>query len=320
MKEYYQLNDFSLPGFLSHPYNAAYGDNYVAALYCGFDEIPKPVNGEWQHGWIGPERNIHSEFVIGSDGRSGTRKYKNYFVARNDQSVFLKEHGFKHVSAIGLPIVYTEQPIVERKQGSLLVMPVHSLSDTEESWNDEEYASYIESISHHFSEIVLCVHKSCLNKSNWIGAFSKRNIKFVLGADPDDCNSYNRLAILFSRFEYVTSNDMGSHLAYAAFFGAKPSIAGPRPRFERKDFEKTLFYANAPEVLDIVEKWYKEEFYKKTYPFFYKTPHQAEQIISWAEFQLGLPEKKNPRQLRNILGWTIPERIFFKIIQPLIHK
>ena len=320
MNEYYQLNGFSLPGFLPQQYDAAYGDNYTAALYCGFKEIPKSVKGEWQHGWIGPERNINPEFVIGSDGRSSTRKYKSYFVARGDQAEYLQKQGFKHVFAIGLPIIYTEKPSVQRVKGSLLVMPVHSLSDTEENWNEEEYASYIESIAHLFSEVVLCVHKSCLNKKNWIGAFGKRKIKIVLGADPDDCNSYKRLAFLFSRFDYVTSNDMGSHLAYAAYFGSRPSIAGPRPRFERKDFEKTQFYSNAPEVLDIVEKWNKEEFYKIAYPFFYKLPHQAEQMISWAEFQLGLSEKKSPGQLRSILGWTFPERIFFKIIQPLISK
>jgi hypothetical protein len=316
----YAIDSLSLPGKITDRFNAAYGDNFIAARYCGFKDIPKPVDGEWQHGWIDPSRNIHPEFVIGSDGKSSTRKYKTYFVARNDQVEYLTAHGFKNVHAIGLPVIYTNEPVVERKKGSLLVLPVHSLSDTEEQWNDEEYASYIDSVSGKFNEIVLCLHKSCIDKENWIKAFSKRNIKVVIGADPDDCNTYNRLALLFSRFEYVTTNDIGSHIAYAAYFGAKPSIAGPRPRFERKDYERTVFYGNAPDVLDIVDNWYRTNHYKSKYPFLYLHPDQAESQQKWASFQLGGNEKKPPAELKAILGWRPVDRLMYRLKKRLIHN
>ena len=293
----------SLPENKKSRFNAAYGDAYIASLYCGFKSVPKPMDGEWQHGWIIPERNLHPEFAIGSDGLSTTRKNKTYFVARMDQQNYLNAHGFKHVFAIGLPIIYVDKPKVQRVKNSLLVMPVHSLSDTQENWDDEEYAAYIESKAHHFSEIVLCLHKSCIDKGNWIAAFKKRNIEIVLGADPDDCNTYSRLAFLFSRFEFVTSNDFGSHIAYAAYFEAKPSISGPPPKFKRKDYEKTVFYGNASTVLDMVDNWHKEGFYEKTFPFLYTSPQQANYLKDWAAFQLGLSEKKSPEEFRKLVGW-----------------
>lgn len=302
-----------MPAFLSQPFNYAYGDNYTAALYCGFDKVPNPINAEWQHGWIIPERNCIPDFVIGSDGLSVTRKNKKYLVARADQVEYLKQEGFTNVTAVGLPIIYTEKPHVNRVAGSLLVMPVHSLSDTEEQWDDEAYAAYIESVSHQFTEVVLCLHISCYRKGNWINAFKKRNIKIVIGADPEDCNTLKRQAILFSRFEFVTSNEFGSHLAYAAYFGAKPSIAGPRPNFERRDYEKTVFYKNAPKVLDIVEQWYKEEYFKKKYSFLYVNPADANVCADWAAFQLGDDQKKSPSVLKKLLGWTLIEKTKFKI-------
>ncbi len=294
-------------------HNSEYGDSRVAAEYCGFQEIPQPFSGEWQHGWIMPERNIHPEFVIGNDGLSRQRKSKKYLVTREDQVNYLKSHGYKNVTAIGLPVIYVEKPRVERIPKSLLVMPVHSLSDTEENWDDEEYAAYIESVGHHFDEIVLCLHSSCLKKGNWIDAFRKRNIKVILGADPEDCNSYFRLAHLFSRFEFVTSNDLGSHIAYAAYFGAKASIAGPIPKFEKADYRNTIFYGNAPELLDILELWYKGEFYKKKFPFLHCDPQVAVSAEDWAALQLGEESRKAPKELMHILGWNKSGLLVFKL-------
>lgn len=313
MNSNYFIDNLELPAFLSRPFNYAYGDNYTAALYCGFTNVPNPINAEWQHGWIIPERNCIPDFVIGSDGLSATRKNKKYLVARADQVHYLKTEGFTNVTSVGLPIVYTQKPNVSRKKGSLLVMPVHSLSDTEENWDDEAYAAYIESISHQFTEVVLCLHIACFKKGNWMNAFKKRNIEMVIGADPDDCNTFKRLAILFSRFEFVTSNEFGSHLAYAAYFGAKPSIAGPKPKFEKKDYEKTVFYKNAPKVLDIVEQWYLEDFFKKRYAFLYINPAEANECIDWAAFQLGDDQRKSPAELKKLLGWTLFEKIKYKV-------
>jgi len=307
------FNPAELPATHNCMHNSEYGDAWIVAKYCGFSEVPQPFSGEWQHGWMMPERNIHPEFVIGNDGLSRNRKSKKYLVAREDQVQYLRSEGYSNVTAIGLPIIYATKPKLDRIPRSLLVMPVHSLSDTEEQWNDEEYASHIESISDNFDEIVLCLHSSCLKKGNWINAFKKRNVKVVPGADPNDCNSYLRMAHLFNRFEYVTSNEMGSHIAYAAYMGAKTSIAGPGPRFQKSDYARTEFYTNAPELLDVLDKWYKEGFFKEHFSFLYCEPQNAVTCVEWAQFQLGEIHRKNPKELMEILGWSSSGRALYKI-------
>jgi len=306
-----------IPGPIKTEFNYSYGDNHIAAKYCGYDSVPGHISGEWQHGWIVPERNVHPEFVVGSDGLSRTRKQRRYFVARKDQQEYLQSQEYSDVVAIGLPIVYVDKPKVERISGSLLVMPIHSLSDTQERWNDEEYAQYIESIAHNFNKIVLCVHSSCYKKGNWIKAFQKRSIPAVIGADPEDGNTYERLATLFSRFEFVTTNAVGSHIAYAAYFGAKPSVAGPKPYFEKRDYERLTFYKNAPEVLNIVAEWNADNRYKKIFPFLFVEPHIGVNAQKWAEQQLGEQNKKSPNELKHLFGWSLEYR-FRKIVMSFI--
>ncbi|MCX6327723.1 MAG: class I SAM-dependent methyltransferase [Bacteroidia bacterium] len=288
----------------------AYGDVHIASTYCGFKQDRLSINGEWQHGAIIPERNIHPEFVIGSDGRSFSRRTVSaYYVAREDQKKYLESCGYKYVHAIGMPIIYLEKPKIERIKNSLLIMPIHSLSDTIENFSGDSYANYIDSISPYFSEIALCVHSSCFTKGHWMQPFIDRGITIIEGADERDINSLNRMAHLFCRFEFVATNGFGSHLAYAAFFGAKVSINGPIEKFDRNIYTKNLFYSNVPELLDILEKWDKEEFIKKAYPFLFIEPQNAKCLNDWAEFQLGLECKKSPRQLKRLFGWSFMVRL-----------
>jgi len=223
------------------PRSGAYGDQKAAAIYCAFQDVPHPINGEWQHGWIVPERNIHPEFVIGSDGRSYERRERcTFYVARQDQVDYLRSQGYKKVHAIGLPVLYVQAPQVKRIPGSLLVMPAHSLPETTEEWDADEYARSINSIAPRFSLVCLCVHKSCIGKGNWVSAFKDVNIQIVEGADERDQNSYLRLASLFNKFEFVTSNDFGSQIAYASYFKCKVSVAGPHLKWKKTDYEDLI--------------------------------------------------------------------------------
>jgi predicted O-methyltransferase YrrM len=305
MKSLNSINNLIAEKFpkLNQLYHHAYGDIWIAAKYCGFNKIPSPINGEWQHGHIIPERNIHPEFVIGSDGLSRIYKNKRYYVARQDQVEYSKSEGYADVHAVGMPIIYVKKPRVERLKRSLLVMPMHTLSDTNENINEEEYAGYIGSIAHNFSLIVCAVHKACFEKGYWIETFRKRNIEVILGAEEEDANTLEKMAYLFSMFEFVTTNEFGSQMAYAAYFGAKPSIAGPTPAWSRKDYINVTYYQNAPELLDILEEWKKNNFIKKKYPFLYVDPHHAVELKDWANFQLGESHRKSPGELKNLFGW-----------------
>ena len=300
----------TLPEKDYHTRSGSYGDQKVAAQYCGMSTVQNGINGEWQHGWIGPERNVHPEFVVGGDGKSYERREtETYFVARADQADYLRSQGYKRVVAIGMPIIYLSRPAQDRIPGSLLVMPPHSLPETREQWDAEAYAAYIQTIVPRFSLALICVHRSCIEKGTWAPAFKGIGVEVLEGAEDADQNSLLRMAMLFCQFEYVTSNSFGSHLTYAAYFGCKVSVSGPRPRWRRNDYENVPFYRNAPAVLDIVDHWNATNRWAQIYPQFVTEPWNASVHQEWAAWQLGEQHKRSPRELRKLLGWDFGFRV-----------
>ena len=191
-----------------------YGAYQVAASYCGFSVPPRAFLGEWQHGWAPPEMNFHPEAVTANDGLSlHRRSTHSYLVAREDQEHYLKQEGYASVHSVGLPIIYQRSQEVERLPGSLLVMPVHSLDYTTHDWNFEQFAREIHTIRNRFSSVVACVSPSCFRRGYWVEAFQERGIPLISGADYFDANSYQRLVRLFGRFDFMTTNGFGSHIA-----------------------------------------------------------------------------------------------------------
>jgi len=233
-------------------------------------------------------------------------------VARRDQATALCAAGFTDVHSVGLPIAYASDSAVERLPGSLLVMPIHSLSDTSENFNSDAYADYISSIRSEFSEVVLCVHISCYTKGNWLDAFRKRGIPAVIGGDPEDINSYDRTAYLFRRFEYVTSNGWGSHIVYGSYFGAKVSVHGPRVCHHPQQYSGVTFYRNCPEALTLLTRLIESSHFEKTYPFIFTEPLRATLQTDWAADLVGHPMRRPPEELKRLLGWTLGRRLKYR--------
>jgi len=280
-----------------------YGAAYVAQKYCGlplFKELR--IRGEWQHGWHPEEHNVHPELVIGNNGLSKTGRSNYYWVARKDQEEYLKSHGYINAQAIGLPIIYVEKPKIRRVEGSLLVMPAHSLPTTTHKWDMQTYAREIGEISSRFSKVVVCVHPSCLKKRYWVDEFEKRGFSVIPGADPYDSNSLSRMAELFCGFKYVTGNTFGSYIVYSAFFGAKPSIYGSYAEYREEEQRNTPLYMNCPELLPIVTNLTNETNIRKTYDWLFSDPDAARSHKGWADYQLGQSNKLEKNALRCVLA------------------
>lgn len=285
-------------------YRWPYGAASIAAEYCGRSwHLPPPL-GEWQHGWHPAYQNVHPELVVGSTGMSTrSKEWKYFWVARNDQAEFLRSQGYKRVEAIGLPILYVSTAEISRVPRSLLVMPVHSLENTSHSWGFDEYADAIDQIRNHFSQVVVCVHPVCFKRGYWVEAFRSRGIAVVSGAEKGERRSLERMAALFSRFEYMTTNGFGSHLAYAAYFGAKPSIFGPFPRSSAEDFKDDGIYKECPDLIPIVSEMGSEESLRIQHAELFRKPWEAESRKEWAAHELGLDCRRSPAQLKRLFGW-----------------
>jgi hypothetical protein len=117
----------------------------------------------------------------------------------------------------------------------------------------------------------------------------------------DDKNALYRLQTLLSTFEYMTTNASGSHIAYAAYFGAKVHIYGSYCRYREEDFRDDPFYLANPEVLNVaLNLLCKRTVYQHLKDFFV-LPQEAMVRKDWGEYQVGLQHKKKPSEMLGIL-------------------
>jgi FkbM family methyltransferase len=283
----------------------AYGATAVAAAYCGFPRAPGPFRGVWAHGWHPRDlKKFHPTFIVGVRAQPEN----HYWVARKDQEDYLRECGYENVSAIGLPVVYLPASEVRRRPGSLLVMPFHSVDYNTYAWKFDEYAEAIDAIRPEFTEVVVCLHESCFKRGYWVDAFRNRGFPLVTGANHWDRNALKRIQYLMSRFEYVTTNGFGSQLAYAAYFGAKPSVYGPYSNLRPEDVKHDPLFAYHPELIEPLLQAISEEGLRRICPQFFRHPRDAEANVEWGRLEVGQPNKVSPRELRSLFGWDLKTR------------
>ena len=276
-----------------------YGVGFSVVRYCGLAAYPGFFRFRWQHGWHAQHLQVHPMMTI----QETACLEEGILVAREDQKAYLSSHGFSNVHAIGLPIVYAECPHVDRRPNSLLVMPAHSLSYTEHQWQFDEYVDAINAVRDQFDDVVVCVHPDCIKKGYWAKQFSEAGYQIVTGAAVNDRNAHQRIATLLSSFEYVTTNSCGSHVPYAAYFGAKVSVFGPYAEHNAEDYKNTPFYRQHPEILEPTIAAVSEKSFRTHFPFLFTEPRQAKQMIDWGSEQIGADNKLSPAEMRRLLGW-----------------
>jgi FkbM family methyltransferase len=283
-----------------------YGATAVAAAYCGFHNTPGAVRGYWAHGWYPSFRpKLHPDLILGI--RTNPNEY--YWVARKDEEDYLRGFGYSHVSAIGLPLVYLPLAEIRRRPGTLLVMPAHSIEYTTHNWKFDEYAEAIAAIRSEFTEVVACIHPVCWKRGYWVGAFRKLGLPVIEGAVAYDRKGLKRVQRLMSSFEYVTTNGFGSQLAYAAYFGAKPSVYGSYATFRVEDFKNDPLYVRHAELLESVIRAISEEELRRNIPQLFCHPREAKAGVEWARFELGEQNKVSPRRMRSLFGWNASARV-----------
>ena len=300
-------------GHISH----AYGANLIARDFADVHLTDPQIPGYWMHGWIPAYHNIHPALIAlhKKDGQGASYDYEGQiaeekettqqWVSRRDQADFLVANGYKHVRAIGLPITYITDPEPRRIPDSLLVMPPHShKSHGADDPLAEAYADHIAGMAKHFSHVWVCLHEDDIAKGQWLASFRKRGIGVFPSADQSDPYTLRRLRRVLSSFEYITTNGYGSHIAYAAFCGAKVSISGPFAEFPKDRMTATHAIKMFPELRDAAYDLCTECALRVEFPFLFTEPHEADLLKEWGAEQVGASNRLAPAELALCFKWS----------------
>jgi len=293
----------------------SYGAHLIAREYC---DAPADavVPGYWMHGWFPQYHHVHPALIAGHkrpnqdegyDFEAQVRHEQEHvwqWVSRADQAEYLAAHGYRCVMAIGLPIVYLPDPDVGRVPGSLLVLPPHS-HRTHGPGDPlaEQYATLVADLKRRFEHVWVGISADDVANGQWIDAFRRRSIDVLTTTDQGDPRTLARQRRILSTFEYVTTNGFGSHLALAAYCGAKVSVYGPYADFPRERLKRTHAVKMFPELLDAAYALCAEDALRAHYPFLFVEPDQAQVCRSWGAFEVGEQHRLAPGALSAAFGW-----------------
>jgi hypothetical protein len=276
-------------------------------LYQQLKLIYRPRSfANWQHGWIWWKAKSSTELLL----KNHDKKNSRLIVSNSHEKQMLEDEGYKNIWIGGLPFSYTENSKLKKSTNSLLAMPPHS-AEVEKLYNPyTDYLDYLESIIKDYEEIYVSIYH--LDKcENLIKEITKRGLKFIDGARPDDANSLRRMRAIFDTFEFVTSNAMGSHILYAIYCGCKTSICGPLYKYDadvfngknnenkhdKKYIEETLYYLS--------EKYLKEKFSF----LFTQNPKYGFESLEYGAEEIGEKNKMNKKEIIEVLQWSTKNQI-----------
>jgi hypothetical protein len=279
-----------------------YGASYIIARQIGKRKPPVSF-AAWRHGWFFSKSVFHPRLLA-----KGTRNTMN-LMGNQRQVRILKEFGFKNAVAVGLPYIYADTFELQRKSGSLLVMPAHTLPYNEQHWDQETYVAEIVKLKPYFSSIVACIHSACIGHGYWIQEFEKHGIPWIYGADTFDKNALSRANVMFKSFEHMTTNSLGSHVAYAAYSGVKVSVYGPYATPAIDDFRNDPFYKKYPELLRTHVENLQEKVIRCHYPELFSSPMEATERKAWGAEMVGAAYKRKPQEIAELLGWSKANQI-----------
>lgn len=239
-------------------------------------------------------------------------KNKIYFVTDNDQKRILIENGYTKTFCIGLPIIYAPIPKVNRIKGSILIMPSHSLVGCI-TYNEGKRGEFLDEILKNNNidskNILACLHSNDVKNGFWVDELKERGISFIEGAKTNDKNAYHRQVALFSQFEYMITNDFGSHVAYALYLGVKVVL---------KDFPVEL-----KALYDLVEERVTpetgltfedlENLKKVTLKDLYTDISDAKPHVELGSYFLGFEHKVSPSKMKRLLGISFYGKVYWSV-------
>jgi hypothetical protein len=284
-----------------------YGASNTIARSLGLPSIPY-TRASWSHGWfryplVAPELLINQGCV----SCCKVREVPNLVATRGLED-FLKANDYPLAKAVGDPFIYTQDPAVERIPNSLLLIPEHSIKESNENYEGSKalcIPDSLDGLRERCSSIVACIGGFCVLRKNYVKVYEDAGIPWITGAWIHDAFALQRMRNLFSQFEYVATNAIGSHIPYAGYCGCKVSYYGKGHNRRREDYLGAPIYEKYPHLIDIVNEEQKLERFRERYPFLFKETEKSTRIKEWSSDALGLENKISDHQVAELIGWKI---------------
>lgn len=285
-----------------------YGDMYLAARYCGFEEPPlASVPFEWQHGWAPSFLELSPEAIVGTDGLSYLRRGSHLqLVATTKQAVLLQSSGYKKAEAIGLPFTYVKPQGFKREIDTVLYVFTHS---TYQDYNrrDEPYHQIDRIFQLSGGEkTYMMLHGANLTQDCADYAEGK-GVKIILGADNGDIESLRRVRQIFESFEVVVTDSLGSHVIYAMISGAKVEFVNSSKTNKAFDeLPDRKYFRNSPYALSDFAQYKRLQSHSEVLNRTLSESKITDSNSAWLE--AGGLNKPSPEDLSLLLGWRKTRR------------
>ena len=285
-----------------------YGAIHMIAGIFGQKEIRPYSPKTWLHGWqyLKPLKHIRQIIFWGNE-KNG------HMVHTRHQREFARSQGYKFTEAIGAPFTYVGKSGFQRIPNSLFIMPPHGLPQAEIKNMSYDYLDYMADLRKEFDVVAACIHPHDCKSGWWPRELTKLGIPWTSGASINDRNALLRMRAMFDLFDYMTTNALGSHIAYSALCGCKVSVSGPLYKINSKMFENDRWYQNNKEMLELELKSNDENHNRKNYGNLFCKPSSAVTAVDWAEKELGSDCRKSREQLKKLFGWSYCGKIYDKI-------
>lgn len=232
----------------------------------------------------------------------------NRLVRNDDVKKFMKQHGFKNVHAVGMPINYTESLVKQRLQKSIVFMPAHSLSYVTMKQNISAMTELALKFKNQGYYVCFCVHRDCVSNGDIVSSLNELKLDWFAGSHASDAYSLQRMRNIFEYFETVLSNTMGSHFFYSQLFGAKFSFIEPYFEYNPEMFINDPFWIKHPDLCrSVIQSMSRLEIYKKFPEYFDIENPKLDQ--EHANHVCGSDYVREYGDIADLLGWTIKTKI-----------
>ena len=278
-----------------------YGVRHTIAEKAGLKSTPK-TKTRWYHGWNALPLNDPKLLV--TCGNFSELKNFTYLTNTQPEADLLSRNGFKNATAVGSNFLYAKpHSLPSRIPKSVLVVPTHSTSSCANSFNiPQNVENIINQIEHSPETMACCVGgNDTLSLDNDI--FSNLTFPSVTGAWTLDKNSLKRMWMIFSAFETIITDAIGSHIAYALACGTKVKIVESKNKINKDAIlANEPYYKANPKFLDFVLKEKTKSRLRKNFPKIFTASTEDERVNTGYSL-LGHENMKEMEEIISLLEW-----------------